>query len=217
MKVSDLFSAEMEPDLNKWVGKFTTLSDLFSAMPQLYARLESQNIQGIVEDGAVIVGPVHIGIGSVVHGQAIIRGPAIVGNNTVVDSHAEIRAGTFIGSNCVIGHGCSIIKSIVMGNVNVSAGACIRNSIVGFGSVVGPGAALGADEVEGSLGSMSQTLPKLGAVLGDYAVVGANSSIKPGTVVGSRTIIGEGVVAHGIYESNQTVTLSQALEIKPRS
>ena len=63
---------------------------------------------------------------------------------------------------------------------------------------------------------MSQTLPKLGAVLGDYAVVGANSSIKPGTVVGSRTIIGEGVVAHGIYESNQTVTLSQALEIKTR-
>ena len=68
----------------------------------------------------------------------------------------------------------------------------------------------------GSLGSASQTLSKLGVVLGDYAVVGANSSIKPGTVVGSRTIIGEGVVAHGIYESNQTVTLSQALEIKPR-
>jgi acetyltransferase-like isoleucine patch superfamily enzyme len=54
-------------------------------------------------------------------------------------------------------------------------------------------------------------------VLGDYAVVGANSSIKSGTVVGSRTIIGEGVLAHGIYESDQTVTLPQALEIKPRS
>ena len=45
MKISDLFSAEMEPDLNKCVGKFTTLSDLFSAIPQLYARLESQNIE----------------------------------------------------------------------------------------------------------------------------------------------------------------------------
>jgi acetyltransferase-like isoleucine patch superfamily enzyme len=95
-------------------------------------------------------------------------------------------------------------------------GVCIRNSILGFGSVVGPGAALGADEVERSTGSMTQTLPKLGAVLGDYAVVGANSSIKPGTVVGSRTIIGEGVVAHGIYESNRTVALSQTLEIKTR-
>src|SRR4051812_44917925 len=103
MKISELFSAEMEPDLNKWVGKFTTLGDLFSAIPQLYARLESQNVQGIVEDGAIIVGPVHIGIGSVVRGQAVICGPAIVGTNTLVDHHAEIQAGTFIGSKCVIG------------------------------------------------------------------------------------------------------------------
>ena len=87
--------------------------------------------------------------------------------------------------------------------------------MIGFGSVVGPGAALGADEVERSLGLVSQT-QKLGVVLGDYAVVGANSGIKLGTVVGSRTIIGEGVIAHGIYEPNQTVTLSQALEIKTK-
>jgi NDP-sugar pyrophosphorylase family protein len=216
MKVSDLFSAEMEPDLDKWLGNFTSLDDLFSAIPQLYARLETQNIQGIVEDGAVIVGPVHIGIGSVVRGHAIIRGQAIVGNNTVVESHAEIRAGSFIGSKCVIGHGCSIIKSMIMSNVNISAGAVIRNSVIGFGSVVGSGAALGTDEIEGPLGSVSQNPSKLGAVLGDYAVVGANSSIKSGTVVGSRTIIGEGVLAQGIYDSNQTVTLTQALEIKPR-
>jgi NDP-sugar pyrophosphorylase family protein len=134
-----------------------------------------------------------------------------------VDSHAEIRAGSFIGSKCVIGHGCSIIKSMIMSNVNISAGAVIKNSVIGFGSVVGPGAALGTDEIEGPLGSVPQILSKLGAVLGDYAVVGANSSIKSGTVVGSRTIIGEGVLAQGIYESNQTVTLTQALEIKPRS
>jgi UDP-N-acetylglucosamine diphosphorylase / glucose-1-phosphate thymidylyltransferase / UDP-N-acetylgalactosamine diphosphorylase / glucosamine-1-phosphate N-acetyltransferase / galactosamine-1-phosphate N-acetyltransferase len=217
MKVSDLFSAEMEPDLDKWLGNFTSLSDLFSAIPQLYARLETQNIQGIVEDGAVIVGPVHIGVGSVVHGQAIIRGPAIVGNDTVVDSHAEIGSASFIGSKCVIGHSCSIIKSMVMNNVNISAGVFIRNSVIGFGSFIGPGAVLGAEEVEGSLESVSQTPSKLGVVLGDYAVVGANSSIKSGTVVGTRTIIGEGVLARGIYEPNQTVTLTQALEIKPRS
>jgi UDP-N-acetylglucosamine diphosphorylase / glucose-1-phosphate thymidylyltransferase / UDP-N-acetylgalactosamine diphosphorylase / glucosamine-1-phosphate N-acetyltransferase / galactosamine-1-phosphate N-acetyltransferase len=217
MNVSDLFSAEMEPDLNDWVRKFASLGDLFSAMPQLYANLRAQNIQGVVEDGAMIIGAVHIGIGSVVHGQAIIRGPAIVGNNTVVDSHAEIRAGSFIGSNCVIGHSCSIIESMVMGNVNVCSGAFIRNSLLGFGSVVGPGAALGAEEVERSLGLVSETSSKIGVVLGDYAVVGANSSIKPGTVVGSYTIIGEGVLAGGIYQPNQTVTLSQALETKPRS
>jgi hypothetical protein len=56
MKVSDLFSAEMEPDLNDWVRKFDWLGDLFSAMPQLYANLRVQNIQGIVEDGTIIIG-----------------------------------------------------------------------------------------------------------------------------------------------------------------
>jgi len=54
-------------------------------------------------------------------------------------------------------------------------------------------------------------------VLGDYAVVGANSSVKPGTIVGSRTILGEGMLANGIYGPNQTVTLRPALESKPRN
>jgi UDP-N-acetylglucosamine diphosphorylase / glucose-1-phosphate thymidylyltransferase / UDP-N-acetylgalactosamine diphosphorylase / glucosamine-1-phosphate N-acetyltransferase / galactosamine-1-phosphate N-acetyltransferase len=217
MTVSDLFSTETEPALNQWLKKFASLDDLFSAIPQLYAKLKSQNVQGIVEDGAVISGPVHIGAGSVVRGQAIIRGPAIVGNDTVVSSHAEIQNGSFIGSKCVIGHSCSIIESMVMSNVKVWAGAFIRNSVIGFGSVVGPGATLGAEEVEQSLRLVSQTSSRLGVVLGDYAVVGANSTLRPGTVVGSCTTIDEGVVAHGTYEPNQAVTLNQALEIRPRS
>jgi NDP-sugar pyrophosphorylase family protein len=96
MKVSDLFSAEMEPVLNEWMRGFTSLDEMFLAMPQLYSKLKSQNIQGIVEDGAVIIGPVHIGMGAVVHAHAIIRGPSIVGRDTVVNSHAEIQSGSFI-------------------------------------------------------------------------------------------------------------------------
>jgi len=216
MKISDLFSAEMDPKLNEWVRKFTSLGDLLSAIPQLYAKLESQNIQGSVEDTAMLVGPVHIGVGSVVHGHAIIRGPSIVGRDTVVHSHAEIQSGSFIGSKCVVGHSCSIIQSMVMNNVSVCAGAFIRNSVIGWGSVVGPGAILGAVEAERVFASSSEISSKLGVVLGDCVVVGANGIIKPGAVIGSRTIIGEGVLADGIYESNQTVTFAQALDIKPR-
>jgi NDP-sugar pyrophosphorylase family protein len=215
MRVSDLFSAEVEPFLNEWIRKFTSLDDLFLAMPQLYAKLKSQTIQGTIEDGAVVSGPVHIGSGAVVHAQAIVRGPSIVGPDTVINSHAEIQCGSFIGSKCMIGHSCSIIKSMVMNNANICAGAFIRNSVIGTGSVVGPGAALGAIEVELASGASWQSPWKLAVALGDYAVVGANSTIKPGTVIGSRTIVGEGVLAEGMYESNQTVTLRQALDIKP--
>jgi NDP-sugar pyrophosphorylase family protein len=215
MKVSDLFSAEVEPVLNEWMRKFTSLDDLFLAMPQLYEKLKSQNIQGLIEDGAVLSGPIHIGRGAVVRAQAIIHGPSIIGPDTVINSHTEIRSG-FIGSKCVIGHSCSIIQSMVMNNIKIGAGAFIRNSVIGSGSVVGPGAVIGPVEVERASAASSQTSSTLGAALGDYAVVGANSTIKSGTVIGSRTIIGEGVLADGIYGSNQTVTLVSALNIKPR-
>jgi len=39
------------------------------AIPQLYAKLKSPIIEGTMEDGAVLTGPVHIGKGVVVHAQ----------------------------------------------------------------------------------------------------------------------------------------------------
>jgi len=214
MNVSDLFLAEEEPVLNEWMRNFDSLDNLFLAMPQLYANLKSQDIEGTIEDGAVLSGPVHIGRGAVVHAQAIIHGPSIVGPDAVINSHTEIQSGSFIGSKCVIGHSCSIIQSMIMNNTWIGAGAFIRNSMIGSGSVVGPGVALGPVGVERASAANSHTTR--GAVLGDYAVVGANSTIKSGTIVGARTIVGEGVLASGIYEPNQTVTLVSALDIKAR-
>ena len=106
MKISDLFSAEVEPVLSEWMRKFTSLEDLFLAMPQLYAKLNSQSIEGTIEDTTLLSGPVHISRGAVVHAQAIIHGPCIVGPDTVINSHTEIRSG-FIGSKSVIDHGQS--------------------------------------------------------------------------------------------------------------
>jgi NDP-sugar pyrophosphorylase family protein len=215
MKVSDLFLEKSEPILNEWIRNFTSPADLFAAMPQLYANLESNNIQGIVEDGAVIVGPVHVGVRSTIYSQAIIRGPVIVGRDTIVSSHAEIQSGCFIGSKCVIGHGCSIINSMVMNTAVIWPGAFISNSVIGFGSVVGPGVVLGSQMPDLS-NRASRTSSDLGVILGDYSAVGANSTLKAGTIVGRRTIIGEGVLAGGTYDSDQIIASSQKLEIKPR-
>jgi len=168
MKVSDLFSAEMEPALNDWLRRFTSPTDLFAGMHQLFTNLSSQNVQGTIEDGATIIGPVHIGMASIVRSQAIIRGPVIVGSETIVSSHAEIQPGCFLGSKCVIGHGCSIIESMLMNNAVVWPGAFIRNSVIGFAGVVGPGAVLVAERLELSK-KQSPTSRELGVVLGDYS------------------------------------------------
>jgi NDP-sugar pyrophosphorylase family protein len=215
MNVVDLFSADLEPVLNAWIRKFTSLDDLFSAIPELYAKLTSQAIEGTVEETVLLSGPVHISRGALVHAQAIIYGPCIVGPDAVINSHTEIRSG-FIGSKCLIGHSTSIIQSMVMNNSSIGAGAYIRNSVIGFGSVVGPGAAIGTIEVERASAARWEDSSALGAVLGDRTVLGANSTVKSGTVIGSQTIVGEGVLASGIYESNQTIRLIPALDIKAR-
>jgi UDP-N-acetylglucosamine diphosphorylase / glucose-1-phosphate thymidylyltransferase / UDP-N-acetylgalactosamine diphosphorylase / glucosamine-1-phosphate N-acetyltransferase / galactosamine-1-phosphate N-acetyltransferase len=200
MKVSDLFSAEMEPPLNDWLSRFASPTDLFAGLHQLFANLSSQNIQGTIEDGASIIGPVHIGIGSIVRTQAIVRGPAIVGSETIVNSHAEIQPGCFLGSKCVIGHSCSIIESMLMNNAVVWPGAFVRNSIIGFGGVVGPGAVLGAVRLESSK-RQAPISGELGVMLGDYSAVGANSTLKPGTVLGAGVVLGDGIVEEGLHLS----------------
>ena|SRR5215211_1319531 len=216
MNVSDLFSENMEPALNEWIRKFTSPSELFAAIPQMFIKLKSQNIHGIVEDGAIVVGPVHIGEGSVVQCQAVIRGPAIIGSDTFVSSHAEILPGCFIASNCRIGHGCSIIESMVMENVIVCHAAFVRNSVLGFGTFVGPGAVLGPVK-PGRLKGGSLVSKELGVALGDRGAVGANSTLTSGTIIGCRTVIGEGVLAEGIYGPDREIRASSKLEIKPRS
>ena len=177
----------MEPALNDWIRRFTSPLELFSALPQLYANLQSQHVRGTVEDGAIITGPVHIGEGAVVQGQAIIKGPVIVGTGTVVNGHVEIQGGSFIGSNCVIGHACSIVQSMLMNNTNVGPSSFVRNCVVGFGSVIGPGAVLGAENMRSIVGS-----PMSGSdavILGDYSAVGPNCTVALGTIVKAHTVV----------------------------
>jgi bifunctional UDP-N-acetylglucosamine pyrophosphorylase/glucosamine-1-phosphate N-acetyltransferase len=215
MKVADLFSAEMEPALKGWITGFTLPTELLAAMHQLHANLNSQSIQGVVEDGAVIIGPVHISDGSVVRAQAIIRGPAVVGRGVIIHSHVEIQSGSFIGSKCVIGHGCTVIESMLMNNAVVAHSAFVRNSIVGFGSIIGPSAILGAERAMPSTKSATESLER-GVIVGDYSTIGANSILIPGTIVGARTVIGEGVLAEGVYEADQRVICRQQRDISRR-
>ena len=214
MEVRDLFSEKMEPALSEWIRQFQSPADLFSAIPQLYAKLESQVIEGTIEDGAQIVGPVCVGVGAVVHSLAVIRGPAIVGRDTVVSSHTEIQSGCFIGSNCRIGHGCSLATSMVMNSAVIWPGVVIRNSIIGFQGAIGPGAVLGGLHSELLKGDAC-TANDFGVFLGDHSSVGANSTLKPGTIVGQRTVIGEGVLAHGTYASDQQISAVQNVEVSP--
>jgi NDP-sugar pyrophosphorylase family protein len=199
MNVSDLFVAQMEPEFTGWLNRFSSPVDLFLSMHELYSKLHSSRVEGVVEEGALIIGPVHVGVGSTVQSQAIIRGPAIIGTDTVIHSHADIQPGSFIGSGCSIKHCCFVSSSVIMNKTAVWPSAFIKNSIIGYGVIIGPGVVLGDDTTQSTRGASGI----VGAVVGDNVAVGANSTIRAGSVIGRGAIVAEASLVRGIYKPNQ--------------
>jgi acetyltransferase-like isoleucine patch superfamily enzyme len=58
-------------------------------------------------------------------------------------------------------------------------------------------------------GRIETGLAKFGAIVGDYAEVGCNVVMNPGTVVGRKSMIYAGVSARGVIAENSIVKLRQ--------
>jgi NDP-sugar pyrophosphorylase family protein len=184
MKPTDLFYSEVESELKEWIKQFSSVQDLFENRANLYAKLDALNIQGTVEEGAVIEGSVHIGVGTIVRSCAVLRGPIVIGENTVIDSHAVIQGGVFIGSNCHISPHTFVNASTCFNHTSIRAGACLNNVVLGSGCYVGENSVIGAEKHKHKLQAIVSTL------------VGDDSFFA------SATILPEGVVLESKYSSD---------------
>ena len=126
---------------------------------------------------------------------ATIIGPAIIGNNTEIRPGAYIR-GTFIcGDNCVLGNSCEFKNCILLNNVQVPHFSYVGDSVLGNFAHMGAGAICsnlksdGLNVIIHGDKDIETGLRKVGAFLGDYADVGCQSVLNPGTVVGQHSQI----------------------------
>lgn len=86
--------------------------------------------RGKVEDGAVVLGKVGIGEGSVVRSGASIRGPVIIGRNCVIGSRASLGPHTSIGDNTII-ENAEIEYCVLIGDSTIECERRITNSLMG--------------------------------------------------------------------------------------
>jgi NDP-sugar pyrophosphorylase family protein len=188
MKPNELYNAPMENDLSGWLTKFDSLASLFVARHQLHANLSDQRLNGSIEDGATIVGPVHIGANSTIHAGAIIKGPVVIGPNVEIGYGSTVLEGSFIGTDSKVRPGAIISDSMVMNRSTISENAVIRNSILGCGVFVHAGVLVGDDGVDG-------------AFVGDDAVLGLGSVVLSGTIVPRQAHVRAGLVASGLFRT----------------
>ena len=166
--------------------------DILAANEFLLNRIERSDFIGETEEGVTVNGKVILGKGSIILAGSYLEGNIIIGENCRVGPNAYIRGNTSIGNNCRVGP-AEVKNCVFFDNVR-----CDHVSYVGD-SVLGDGAHLGAHTVIANLRHDKSTIrsevkgelvdtkrKKLGAIIGDNANIGINTSIYPGRKIWPR-------------------------------
>lgn len=160
------------------------------------------NIQGKIENGARLIGPIVVEKEAVVRSGSYIEGPVYVSAGSEIGPNCYIRPSTSIGRNVKIGNGCEVKNSIVMDDTKIPHLSYIGDSIIGERCNLGAGtivANLRFDDkpvkmmISGKLVDSGRR--KLGVVLGDDVQTGINVSLMPGVKIGSGAVVGPGMTA----------------------
>ena len=141
--------------------------------------------------------------------SAFLGAPCIIGPHTEVRHCAFIRGSALIGEDCVVGNSTEIKNAILFDHVEVPHFNYVGDSILGYHAHLGAGAVTSNVKSDRSdvVVQINQIRidtkrHKLGAIVGDYAEVGCNSVLNPGTIVGRCTSIYPTCCVRGIVPSN---------------
>ena len=140
---------------------------------------------------------------------AFLGGPCIIGEDTEVRHCAFIRGSALVGNGCVVGNSVELKNVIIFDDVQVPHYNYVGDSILGYHSHMGAGSITSnvkADKtnvvIKSETDSIATGLKKVGAFLGDYAEIGCNSVLNPGTVIGRHSNVYPLSMVRGVVPAN---------------
>lgn len=127
---------------------------------------------------------------------AYLGAPCIIGENTEVRHCAFIRGSALVGKGCVVGNSVEIKNAVLFDGAQVPHFNYAGDSILGYKSHLGAGAVTSnvkSDKTPVAMKDGEETistgLKKTGAFVGDFAEIGCNSVLNPGTIVGRHATV----------------------------
>ena len=140
---------------------------------------------------------------------AFLGGPCIIGEYTEVRHCAFIRGSALVGNGCVVGNSVELKNVIIFDDVQVPHYNYVGDSILGYHSHMGAGSITSnvkADKtnvvIKSETDSIETGLKKVGAFLGDYAEIGCNSVLNPGSVIGRHSNVYPLSMVRGVVQAN---------------
>ena len=166
-------------------------------------RSLEHSIEGDIEDGVHMEGPIRVCSGARVRSGTYIEGPTYIGPGSDIGPNCYIRPSTSIGRDARIGNACEVKNSIVMDGTHAAHLSYIGDSILGEGCNLGAGtvtANIRFDKMNIRMSVKGRRIDsgrrKLGTIMGDNAQTGINVSLVPGVKVGSGAWIAPGLTVY---------------------
>lgn len=140
---------------------------------------------------------------------------AYIGSPCIIDHEAEIRHCAFIRGSAIVGKGATVGNSVELKNAvlfncaEVPHFNYVGDSVLGFHAHMGAGSVTSnvkADRknvvVKDVDGNIETGRRKFGAILGDYAEIGCNAVLNPGSVIGSHSQVYPTTCFRGVLANN---------------
>lgn len=152
--------------------------------------------------------------------SAYLGGPLIICENAEIRHCAFIRGSAIVGAGAAVGNSTELKNAVLFDGVQVPHYNYVGDSILGYKAHTGAGAITSNLKSDKKLvtvmcdGEKVETgVKKFGAMLGDFADIGCNSVLNPGTVVGRGTrvyplsMVRGYVPEHSIYKNRNEVVI----------
>jgi len=148
-----------------------------------------------VASNVAFTGPVFIDDYAKISDGVVLRGPCYIGKHCYIGNNCLIREFTSLGDHTTVGYGVELKNCVFFGRTRVGRLSFIGDSVIGQDAIIGSGTmtvneSLDDKTIEVKIGDriVDTGLMKVGAFVGDRAVIGASNTLLPGTLVppGSR-------------------------------
>lgn len=203
---------------NKWidVGRPWELLDV----NEYFIEQIEDSIEGELEEGVTIHGPIVLGKNSIIRSGTYILGPVFIGEGSDIGPNSYLRKYTYLGNNVNVGNAVEIKNSIIMDGTNVNHLSYVGDSVIGANCNIAAGtniANLRFDNRNVKMNVKGERIDcgirKLGSIFGDNVKTGINSSFNPGVKVGINSAVGSGTIIYEDIPSNTLVLVKQEHKI----
>lgn len=141
--------------------------------------------------------------------SAYLSGPAIIGHGAEIRHCAFLRGSALVGEGAVVGNSTELKNCILFDGSQVPHFNYVGDSILGYKAHMGAGAVTSnfkSDHknifVTCDDRRVETGLRKFGAMVGDFAEIGCNSVLNPGTIVGRSAIVYPASCVRGVVPEN---------------